>query len=336
MTAVGGDSGLRVEQRDAGAGDHPAVLVANGAEHAAAFKLREEGREQGKNRPRHEESRFHTQTPWVQRITPVARWRCALAQSVHNIGFRMENGGIMMNHLRAICVLAACAFTVPAQEMPKDYQDVLSKLGKKGDYKENVLKINIPRSDLAVSVDGVATPTAFGFGGWLAMTKGSGGHDVMMGDLVLLQEEVNPVMTAMLDSGLEVTALHNHFFYDEPRMFYMHVMGHGTPQELAQRAKPGLDLIGTIARHPARSMASRAARRSAPAAPRLDTAKIAKIVGRGRAGRTVGLQNHRRARRFEDRRDGRPHQQPHGSEYMGRLTGSDSDAAIAGDVASSK
>jgi len=93
-----------------------------------------------------------------------------------------------------------------AQEMPKQYQGVLDTLGKKGDYKSNVLKINIPRSDLTVTVDGVATPTPFGFGGWLAMTKGSGNMDVMMGDLVLLEDEVNPVISALLDNGLDVTA----------------------------------------------------------------------------------------------------------------------------------
>jgi hypothetical protein len=59
------------------------------------------------------------------------------------------------------------------------------------------------------------------------MTKGTGGMEVMMDDLVLTQEEVNPVMSALLDNGLEVTALHNHFFWDEPRMYYMHVHGHG-------------------------------------------------------------------------------------------------------------
>ena len=120
-----------------------------------------------------------------------------------------------------------------AQEMPKQYQAVLDTLGKKGDYKSNVLKINIPRSDLTVTVDGVATPTPFGFGGWLAMTKGSGNMDVMMGDLVLLEDEVNPVMSALLDNGLEVTALHNHFFFDDPRIFFMHVMGHASPADLA-------------------------------------------------------------------------------------------------------
>ena len=84
-------------------------------------------------------------------------------------------------------------------------------------------------------VDGVATPTRFR--GWLAMTKGTHG-DVMMGDLVLTEDEVNPVMSTLLDHGLEVTAVHKHFFFEEPRILYMHVMGHGTPAELAKMAKP--------------------------------------------------------------------------------------------------
>src|SRR3954470_570324 len=117
-------------------------------------------------------------------------------------------------------ILFSTIAVMQAQEMPADYQNVLKTLGKQGDYKANVLKINIPRSDLKITVDGVATPTPFGFGGWLAMTKGDHG-DVMMGDLVLLEEEVNPVMSALLDNGLEVTALHNHFFFDDPRIFYM-------------------------------------------------------------------------------------------------------------------
>src|ERR1051326_6695876 len=106
------------------------------------------------------------------------------------------------------------------------YQDVLRLLGKQGDFKANVLKVNIPRNDLTVVVDGVATPTPFGFGGWLAMTKGTGGKAVMMGDIVLTEEEVNPLMSAFLDHGIEVTALHNHFFFEQPRVFFMHVMAH--------------------------------------------------------------------------------------------------------------
>src|SRR5437870_13203974 len=119
--------------------------------------------------------------------------------------------------------------------MPADYQSVLTSLGKQGDFKDNVLKVNIPRNDLKVVVDGVATPTPFGFGGWLAMEKGTGGMEVMMGDLVLTEDEVNPVMSALLTNGLDVTAVHNHFFLETPRIYYMHVHGHGTASERATR-----------------------------------------------------------------------------------------------------
>ena len=78
------------------------------------------------------------------------------------------------------------------------------------------------------------------------MTGGDKGMNVMMGDLVLLQGEVNPVMSAILDNGLEVTALHNHFFWDDPRVYYMHIHGHGKPADLAREVKPALDLIGHV------------------------------------------------------------------------------------------
>ena len=162
------------------------------------------------------------------------------------------------------------------QEVPGQYQEVLKSLGKQGDYKSNVLKINIPRNDLKVTVDGVDTPTPFGFGGWLAMTKGDGGKDVMMGDLVLLEEEVNPVMSALLDNGLEATALHNHFFFEEPRIYYMHVMGHGKPADLARMAKPALDLIGHV---PQRHPSSRSSGKTSAPQGKIDTSKIAQIVG---------------------------------------------------------
>src|SRR5438128_11216364 len=162
-----------------------------------------------------------------------------------------------------------------AQDIPAEYQQVLTALGKQGDFKDKVLKVNIPRNDLSVTVANVKTPTPFGFGGWVAMTKGTGGMDVMMGDLVLTQEEVNPVMSALLENGLEATALHNHFFWEEPRIFYMHVHGHGTPAELARKVKPALELIGKGASRPTTAPAAPAA---APA-PTIDTAKLAQIVG---------------------------------------------------------
>lgn len=138
-----------------------------------------------------------------------------------------------------------------AQDVPADYAAVLSTLGRKGDFKAGVLKVGIPRNDLKFRVAGVDVPTAFGFGGWIAMTPGSHGSSVMMGDLVLLQEEVNPVMSPLLENGLEVTALHNHFFWDSPRVFYMHVHGMGTAAELARKVKPALDMIGGLGSIPA-------------------------------------------------------------------------------------
>jgi hypothetical protein len=169
-------------------------------------------------------------------------------------------------------VLALSSFVSPAgaQEVPAPYKEVLTFLGKQGDFKDNVLKVNIPRNDVSVTVASVPTPTPFGFGGWIALTKGNG-MDVMMGDLVLLQDEVNPVMSALLDNGLEVTALHNHFFWDEPRMFYMHVHGHGSPMDLARKVKPALDLIGRQAK-PTSASASAAPNSAAP----LDTNRMAR------------------------------------------------------------
>jgi hypothetical protein len=171
--------------------------------------------------------------------------------------------------LTAILMLAP---VVDAQEMPADYAGVLKTLNKQGDYKDAVLKVNIPRNDLKVVVDEVATPTPFGFGGWVALTKGTGGMDVMMGDLVLTENEVNPVMSALLTNGLDVTALHNHFFFDTPRVYYMHVHGHGSAADLATKVKPALDLIG--AKPPANATSSGRAINGT-----LDSAALAKIVG---------------------------------------------------------
>jgi len=214
---------------------------------------------------------------------------------------------------------------IRAQEMPPEYQQVLKTLGKSGDYKSNVLKVNIPRNDIHVTVDNLAVPTPFGFGGWFAMTKGDGGDDVMMGDLVLLPEEVNPVMSALLDNGLEVTALHNHFFWENPRIYYMHIHGHGKTADLAEHIKPALALIGRGQPTPSPA--------TSPAKSSLDTAKIAKIVGHdgelnGAVYKiTVGRDD------IKLKEMGASINSRMGLNTWAAFYGSDDDAAIAGDVA---
>ncbi|MGI9070487.1 MAG: DUF1259 domain-containing protein [Bryobacteraceae bacterium] len=230
--------------------------------------------------------------------------------------------------LAAILILAATAAS--AQDLPTDYASVLKTLDKKGDYKANVLKINIPRNDLKVKIDGIATPTPFGFGGWLAMTKGDGGMDVMMGDLVLLEDEVNPVMSALLENGLEITALHNHFFFENPRIFFMHVHGHGQAADLARMAKPAVDLIGHISPQHTSSMSGR---KSSISAGQMDTAKIESIVGHpGEQGGpvykiTVGRDD------LNLREMGAKINARMGLNTWAAFFGSDADAEIAGDIA---
>jgi len=224
-------------------------------------------------------------------------------------------------------VLALSSFTSPlhAQDIPAPYKDVLTFLGRQGDFKDNVLKVNIPRNDVRVTVAHVPTPTPFGFGGWVALTKGDG-MDVMMGDLVLLQDEVNPVMSALLDNGLEVTALHNHFFWDEPRMCYMHVHGHGAPMDLARKLKPALDLIGKQT-NPASPAAA-----AAPAGT-LDVAKLAQIAGH--AGEQTGAVYKITVGRADLKMSemGAPITARMGLNTWAAFVGTDAEAAVAGDVA---
>jgi len=110
-------------------------------------------------------------------------------------------------------------------------------LGKKGTLNEEqgVYTVPLPRNDLKVTIQGDPVPTPFGFGGWVSFKKTRDGKStVLMSDTVLLQEEVNPVISAAHENGIEITAIHNHFFYEQPRIFYMHVHAMGEPAMLAK------------------------------------------------------------------------------------------------------
>jgi len=228
----------------------------------------------------------------------------------------------------AFIVVCSSSGLVRAQEMPADYQAVLSTLGKSGDFKDGVLKVNIPRNDVRVTIGGRPAPTPFGFGGWIALTKGDAGMDVLMGDLVLKEDEVNPVMSAVLANGMDVTALHNHFFWDQPRMFYMHVHGMGSAAELTRRIKPAIDLIDAEGRR-----AAPAAPAPAGAAGALDGAALATIVGH------QGEQNGAVYKITIGRPD--IDLREHGARITARMglntwaafAGTDADAMVAGDVA---
>jgi hypothetical protein len=225
--------------------------------------------------------------------------------------------------MRVLVFSLSCASAAVGQEIPAAYREVLKTLGRTGDYADGVLKVNVPRNDLSVTVAGIKTPTPLGFGGWLAMTKGDSGLDVMMGDLVLTQDQVNPVMSALLDNGLDVTALHNHFLWDEPRVFFMHVHGSGTPADLARRVKPALDLIGS----------SPGPASPAPPVPPLDTSRIAEIVGvKGvQAGPVYKITIARADLHLTDM--GAPVNARMGLNTWAAFVGTDQQAAVAGDVA---
>jgi Domain of Unknown Function (DUF1259) len=124
--------------------------------------------------------------------------------------------------------------------------DRLTGLKGKMNEKEGVYKITFPRSDVKVAVDGWTMPPFMGLGTWAAFTKGVHTEAMVMGDTVLLEDEVNAAMSAALDNGLSVTALHNHFFFDRPKVYFMHIEGEGGVDQLAGAVRKVYDKIKEI------------------------------------------------------------------------------------------
>ena len=150
-----------------------------------------------------------------------------------------------MKHQSLLAVLALFpALSVAALDSAK----IESATGLKGTLNEaeGVFKVTAPRSDVKVAVDGWQMPPFMGLTSWAAFTEGKKAEAMVMGDLVLFQDEVNPVMSAAFEHGLAVTALHNHFFYDEPKVYFMHIAGEGTTEKLAAGVKAALDKVKEI------------------------------------------------------------------------------------------
>ncbi len=124
-----------------------------------------------------------------------------------------------------------------------DWKKIDAAIGAKGAMTEteNVYKVTFPRSDVPISVDGRTMEPFLGFTSWVAFQPGVTAECVLMGDLVLFEDEVNPAMSAALSAGVQVTALHNHFFFDSPRVYFMHLGGEGKAEDLAAGVRSALD-----------------------------------------------------------------------------------------------
>ena len=159
-------------------------------------------------------------------------------------------------------------FVSAARAQDVNWQQVDDVLGRKPAVAGDVRRYGFPRTDLTVTLDGVTIKPALALGGWVAFKPMHGGA-MVMGDLVMLESEVNPVMLKMIEGGLDITAVHNHLLRASPATFYMHVAGHGDPVKLAAAIRDGLAASKTPGAPPAAA---------APAVD-LDTTQLDQIIG---------------------------------------------------------
>jgi hypothetical protein len=161
-------------------------------------------------------------------------------------------------------------FVTSAHAQEIDWQKVDDALGRKPAVSGDVRRYGFPRTDLTVTLDGVTIKPALALGGWVAF-KPMHGEAMVMGDLVLLETEINPVMLKLIEGGLEITAVHNHLLRASPATFYMHVGGHGDPTRMAAVIHDALAVSKT-------PLATPAAAAAAPAVD-LDTAQLDQLIG---------------------------------------------------------
>jgi hypothetical protein len=152
----------------------------------------------------------------------------------------------MKNFLLRTTILLAIISGAFAADLDTAQIDQLTGLKGKMNEKEGVYKVTFPRNDVKVVVDGWTMPPFMGLGTWAAFTKGAHTEAMVMGDTVLFEEEVNAAMSTALDNGLSVTALHNHFFFDHPKVFFMHIEGEGPVDHLAGAVRKVYDKIKEV------------------------------------------------------------------------------------------
>ncbi len=184
-----------------------------------------------------------------------------------------------------LALTAACALSAArAADFTLDAARIEETAGAKGALSkdEGVFKVNYPRTDVKVTVDGTQLPPFMGLTSWAAFMPGKSSEAMVMGDMVLFQDEVNPVMTVALDHGLAVTALHNHFFFDEPKVYFMHIEGEGKTVELATGVKAIQDKVKEI-RGGSRTIAKDFGSRSLPAKSDISAATVERNLGKGQA-----------------------------------------------------
>ena len=144
-----------------------------------------------------------------------------------------------MKCLLALLALVLAAVVLPTQAAEIDWKKVDTAIGKTATVSSEIHRYGLPRSDLKVMLEGVAIKPTLALGGWVAFAP-MHGEAMVMGDLVLLETEITPVMTKLLNSGLDITAIHNHILRASPPTFYMHVGGHGDPEKIASAIREAL------------------------------------------------------------------------------------------------
>jgi hypothetical protein len=149
--------------------------------------------------------------------------------------------------MRTLSTLLAFLFAFQAAASAAlDTAKIEELTGLKGKQTENVFKVSAPRDDVKVSVEAMPMAPFLGLTSWAAFTEMKPGSAMVMGDIVLFQDEVNPAMSAAFNAGLEVTALHNHFFFDQPKVLFMHIGGNGDPEKLARGVRALFDKIKEV------------------------------------------------------------------------------------------